>query len=73
MPTTIQVKKDTRRLLEKLKRQMGVSSYDEVIRRLVRRRAGVPSSLFGSCRGSMPCVREKEEEHVSQGFTLSKP
>jgi hypothetical protein len=45
---------------------MGVSSYDEVIRSLVTRRAGVPGSLFGSCKGSMPFVREKEEEPVPQ-------
>jgi hypothetical protein len=45
---------------------MGLSSYDEIIRRLVRRRAGAPGSLFGSCKGSMPFAREKEEEHVPQ-------
>ncbi len=65
MPTTIQVREDTRRLLDRLKREMGASSYDEVIKRLARRMAGVPGSLFGSCRGSMPFIREWEEEHVS--------
>jgi len=65
MPTTVQVREDTRRLLERLKREMGVSSYDEVIRRLARRRAGVPDSLFGSCKGSTPFVREREEEHAT--------
>ena len=64
MPTTVQVREDTRRLLDRLKREMGVSSYDEVIRRLARRRAGVPDSLFGSCSGSIPFAREIEEEHV---------
>ena len=60
MLTTVQVRDDTRRLLDRLKHEMGVSSYYEVIRRLAKRRTRVSSSLFGSCRGSMPFVRGKE-------------
>jgi hypothetical protein len=62
--TTVQVGEDTRRLLENLKRQMGLGTYDEVIKRLARSKSGVPESLFGACKGSLRFVREKEQEHV---------
>jgi len=61
--TTVQVRDETRRLLDRLKREMGLRSYDEVIRRLVRAKTGLPKSLFGACKGSQPFVREVEEEH----------
>lgn len=64
MTTTVQVRESTRRILERLKNQMGLASYDEVIRRLVRSRTGLPESLFGVCKGSGAFVRDKEEEHV---------
>jgi predicted CopG family antitoxin len=63
MTTTVQVRDETRRLLERLKKQMGLFSYDDVIRRLARSKAGIPDSLFGVCRGSHRFVREKEDEH----------
>lgn len=63
MTTTVQVRDETRRLLERLKKQMGVFSYDDVIRRLARSKASIPDSLFGACRGSHRFVREKEDEH----------
>jgi predicted CopG family antitoxin len=63
MTTTVQVRDETRRLLERLKKQMGAPSYDEVIRKLARSKAGVPDSLFGVCRSSRRFVREKEDEH----------
>jgi len=62
--TTVQVGDDTRRLLEKLKRQMGLGTYDEVIKRLARSKSGFPESLFGACKGSRRFVRAKEQEHV---------
>jgi predicted CopG family antitoxin len=62
--TTVQVREDTRRLLEKLKREMGLGTYDEVIKRLARSKSGVPESLFGACKGSRRFVREKEQEHA---------
>lgn len=62
--TTVQVGEDTRRLLEKLKKQMGLETYDAVIKRLARSKSGVPESLFGACKGSRRFVREKEQEHV---------
>lgn len=63
MTTTVQVREETRRMLDKLKKEMGLMSYDEVIRRLLRSETGLPQSLYGACKGSHPFVREAEEEH----------
>ena len=62
--TTVQVREDTRRLLERLKKQMGLGTYDEVIKRLAKSKSGVPESVFGACKGSLRFVREKEQEHA---------
>lgn len=61
MTTTVQIQDETRRLLDRLKREMGLTSYDEVIRRLSRAKMSLPKSLFGACKGSHPFVREVEE------------
>jgi len=61
--TTVQVTEETRRLLEKLKKELGLNSYDDVIKKLAKPKAGVPESLFGACKGSAHFVREKEDEH----------
>jgi hypothetical protein len=63
MPTTVQVRNETRRLLERLKREMGLATYDDVIGVLARSKSGAPESIFGACRGSMPFSREAESEH----------
>ena len=62
MATAVWVQDETRRLLDRLKKEMGLKSYDDVIRRLVKAEIGLPTSLFGACRGSQPFVREVEEE-----------
>jgi predicted CopG family antitoxin len=64
MTTTVQVRDETRRVLETLKKQMGLRSYDDVIIRLAKSKAAVPDSLFGACRGSRRFVREREDEHA---------
>jgi len=63
MTTTVQVRDETRRLLEKLKIQMGAPSYDDVIKRLAKSKSGIPDSLFGACKGSHKFRREREDEH----------
>ena len=63
MPTTVQVDDDTRRLLEKLKNERGLESYDDVIRWLIESKAGLSRSLFGAAKGSRRFEREREEEH----------
>jgi hypothetical protein len=61
--TTVQISNETRRLLEKLKNEMGVKSYDEVIGKLARKESQVPKSLFGAFKGSKPFRRDPEDEH----------
>jgi len=63
MTTTVQVRDETRRMLDKLKKELGLNSYDDVISRLVTRKAGIPESLFGACKGSRQFVRDEEDEH----------
>ncbi len=63
MATTVQISNETRRLLEKLKNEMGLKSYDALIGKLARKEAGTPESLFGACKGSKPFKREAEVEH----------
>ncbi len=64
MSTTVQVSNETRRRLDRLKKEMGLASYDDVIGRLLRKQTGSPDSLFGSCKGSKPFEREGEDEHA---------
>jgi predicted CopG family antitoxin len=64
MPTTVQVSEETRRLLGKLKKSMGLNSYEQVIKNLVKSKENVPESLFGVCKGSAHFKREKEAEHA---------
>jgi predicted CopG family antitoxin len=63
MSTTVQISNETRRLLEKLKNEMGLKSYDEVIGKLAKKESRIPDSLFGTCKGSKPFRREPELEH----------
>ena len=64
MTTTVQVREDTRRLLDRMKRQLRLNSYDEVIRKLFKSRTGQPESLFGACKDSHSFVRRKEDGHT---------
>jgi len=63
MTTTVQVSDETRRLLEKLKNEKKLESYDQVIKWLVDTKTGLPSSMFGAAKGSHRFVRESEDEH----------
>ena len=63
MTTTVQVADETRRLLEKLKNERGLKSYDQVIKWLVNTKTGLPSSMYGVAKGSHRFAREGEDEH----------
>lgn len=63
MPTTIQVSDETKKLLDALKKDRHLGSYDEVISGLIRPIAGIPRSIFGACKGSRRFEREEEKEH----------
>ncbi|MDG6982828.1 MAG: hypothetical protein JRM74_05165 [Nitrososphaerota archaeon] len=63
MPTTVQVSEEVRRALDELKKRWGLKSYDEVIRKMTRERAGGKASFFGAAKGARPFVHDREEEH----------
>ncbi len=48
MTTSVQVSERTLQLLNKVKREEGLKSLDQVIRELVAERGKIPKSMFGS-------------------------
>jgi len=60
MPRTIQVRDETYRALEKLKRRLGARSFDEVIEKLVLRELGLPEDMFGVDRGKVSPFSERD-------------
>ncbi len=60
MTSTIQVKRRNLRLLEALKKRMGLKSYDEVIERLLEEKAGIPADMFGVDKGRVSRFTEKD-------------
>lgn len=62
MATTIQVSRKTKQLLDMMKRRMSAKSYDEVLRKLIAEKMGMPVSLFGSNPRLTPFSEEEEAE-----------
>ncbi|MBO3753378.1 MAG: VapB-type antitoxin [Candidatus Brockarchaeota archaeon] len=60
MTSTIQVKRRNLRLLEALKKRMGVKSYDEVIERLLEEKTNIPADMFGVDKGRISKFTEKD-------------
>ncbi|MBO3839815.1 MAG: VapB-type antitoxin [Thermoproteota archaeon] len=60
MTSTIQVKRRNLRLLEALKKRMGVKSYDEVIERLLEEKFSIPADMFGVDKGRISRFTEKD-------------
>jgi hypothetical protein len=48
MSTTIELKRNTARMLEELKRKYGAKSMDETVKRLISKAENIPDSMFGS-------------------------
>src|SRR6266849_9792451 len=48
MTTSVQVSEKTIQLLDKLKKELGARSFDQVIRDLITDRKKIPRSMFGS-------------------------
>ena len=46
--TTVEVKKNTAKVLEELKRRYGAKSMDETLRRLISKAENIPDTMFGS-------------------------
>lgn len=62
MATTIQVSRKTKQLLDVMKRRWSAKSYDEVLRRLIAEKMGMPASLFGSNPRLSPFEESEEAE-----------
>jgi len=63
--TTLEVKRNTAKLLEELKHKYETKSADETIRRLIQRAENVPDSMFGA----HPNIRrfsEADEAHAHE-------
>jgi hypothetical protein len=46
--TTVEVKRNTAKVLEELKRKYGAKSMDETLRRLINKAENIPDSMFGA-------------------------
>lgn len=57
--TTLQVKRDLLPRLDSLKRELGASSYDAVIRTLIRDRRRLRRTHFGRYPKLRPLVRDE--------------
>jgi hypothetical protein len=60
--TTLEVKRNTAKLLEELKQKYATKSADETIRKLIQRAENVPDSMFGA-HPNMRRFREFDESH----------
>lgn len=58
--TTVEVKRNTARMLEQLKKKYHSKSMDETLRRLISRAENIPDSMFGSHPRMKPFTRRDE-------------
>lgn len=62
MTTTIQVKDDVQQMLDRLKKEIDVKSYDEVIRYLFKKAKRMDRSHFGS----LPKLESFQREEIDR-------
>lgn len=62
MSTTVEVKRNTAKVLEELKRKYGARSMDETIRRLISKAENIPDSMFGTHPKMKPFGPDDEAE-----------
>ena len=48
MSTTVEVKRNTARVLEELKKKYRAKSMDETVRRLIDKAENIPDTMFGA-------------------------
>ena len=60
MTTTIQISDTTKQILEHLKREENVSSYDIILENILKKHIKVPHSMFASIKG----IRWKKEDRA---------
>jgi len=59
MPTTIQIQDDVYKILNTLKKELDVESYNDVVKYLLRKAKKMDVSEFGSMPGIAPFKREE--------------
>jgi predicted CopG family antitoxin len=59
MSTTIQVQDDVYKILNILKKELNVESYNDVVKHLIRKAKRMDESEFGSMPGIAPFKREE--------------
>jgi len=62
MATTIQIQENTLQIMKKIKTDLNVNSYDEVIKKLIELRNKTPKSKFGAHPEMTEFTSEDESE-----------
>jgi hypothetical protein len=62
MSTTVEVKRNTAKVLEELKRKYGARSMDETVRRLIDKAENIPDTMFGAHPKMKPFSPSDEAE-----------
>ena len=65
MSTTVEVKRNTARILEELKRKYGAKSMDETVKLLINKAENIPDSMFGA-HPEMNAFRDKDEARLHE-------
>ncbi len=60
MSTTVEVKRNTAKLLEELKRKYAAKSIDETVRKLISKAERVPDTMLGAHPQMKPFAAEDE-------------
>lgn len=63
MSTTVEVKKNTARVLEELKRRYKAKSIDETLRKLIGKAENIPDSMFGAHPEIKPFTKADEAKN----------
>ena len=61
--TTVELKRNTAKMLEELKKKYGAKSIDETVKRLISKAENIPESMFGAHPELKPFVRQEEPPH----------
>ena len=64
--TTVEVKRNTAKLLEEMKQKYNAKSADETIRKLIEKAENVPQSMFGA----HPKMKRFAQSNESHGHEL---
>jgi|Deesub1362A_J573_1020465.scaffolds.fasta_scaffold00051_4 predicted CopG family antitoxin len=62
MSTTIMVREDLMKMLNKLKKETGAKSYDELLRKLLKRAKRLEKTHFGT----LPDIKSFEREELDR-------